>query len=440
MFGGIAAAGAERIWYAAVDGHVVGIEVEGGAVIAQFAVYPSGPESVHVSACAVDRDGTILLGDVKNRCVRRFDDGGLQIARYGALANPGIDDQDEAGVLTEPCGLLADADGILVASGAFGLKHGVQRLDAGGAYRSSFAAPQGGWRRAHGLARVGGEIWVAETEAGLIRRHAPDGSRVGDLKLPDEIARPFRLAADGYGGALVLLAPESAEEQEVFGVAQVTAEAGFLGWIVDAGEKGGQVVCPFDVTVLPDGRFVVADLPLGTPPDVRLQVFASDGRLLRTLMEDVADLQGLQKRWFEKVLARRDGSAATLYEQARVHHYYAGGARECLRQAADLYHASRQEEDTVLAALGMAAALAGLGDPEGAERAYRAAAGLGADPAECDARIAECRHARGDLDGAIGLLEAAVAAPAPPEDYHRRVEALGTWYLERSGESDPAVL
>ena len=55
-------------------------------------------------------------------------------------------------------------------------------------------------------------------------------------------------------------------------------------------------------------------------------------------------------------------------------------------------------------------------------------------------RIAECRHDSGDLDGAIGLLEQAIAADDPPEDYHARVEALGSYYLERAGESPEAVI
>jgi len=288
---------------------------------------------------------------------------------------------------------------------------------------------------------VGGEIWVAETEAGVLRRHGPDGARRGDLGLPAEIARPFRIAADGYGGVLLLLAPETDQERDAFGIAQLDEDGGFGGFLVNAGEKAGQVLCPFDLAVLPDGRFVVADLPLGMPPDVRLQVFSSDGRLLRTLIEDVVDFKEAQRLYFGKVLARRDGDARTLYEQARVHHYHAGGSREELRKAADLYHASRQEKDSILAALGMATVLRhGLGDPEGAERAYLAAARLGAGQAECEARIAECRHDRGDLDGAIRVLEAAVGSPLPPENYHARVESLGTWYLERSGESDPAVL
>jgi hypothetical protein len=55
------------------------------------------------------------------------------------------------------------------------------------------------------------------------------------------------------------------------------------------------------------------------------------------------------------------------------------------------------------------------------------------------ARVAECRHDEGDLDGAIAILEEAIGADPPPEDYHDRVETLGTYYLERSGETPKAV-
>jgi hypothetical protein len=335
-------------------------------------------------------------------------------------------------VLDEPCAVLPVGDEILVACGGVGEEHGVQIFGADGGYRRSFAAPAGGWRRAQGLAEVDGQIWVAETDAGHIRVHAPDGRATGRVPLHPELRRPFRVKADGYGGAFLLVAPE-AEDSDPFGVARIARDGSFDGWTVPAGEEPGQAFAPFDVAVLPDGRFVVADLPYGRPPEVRLQLFTSDGRLLVTLLEDTADLVAAQRTWFESVLARRDRGAATLYEQARVHHYYAGGAREHLEQARDLYRAALGAEPSLLLArLGLGTLLRlGLKDPKAAEAEYRAAMEAGGAEGDMLARIAECRHDGGDLDGAIRLLREAVESPCPPEEYHHLVEELGDYYLER---------
>jgi tetratricopeptide (TPR) repeat protein len=442
MFGGIAAAGAERLVYATFDGNVIGLDVESGEVTGQFTLYPCAPARVHVSVCAVDADGSVLLGDTHNRRVRRYTPDGRQVQRYGGLSNPSLEEQDDAGILDEPCAILPLRDGrLVVACGGFGAEHAVQCFDRSGGYLFSLASPPEGWKRAQGLALVDESLWVAETEAGAVRRHALDGRFLGEAELHPDLRRPFRLQPDGYGGVLMVLAPETEEEQEQFGLARLDRDGTFEGWAVRAGEKGGHVYCPFDVAVLPDGRFVVADLPLGSPPDVRLQLFSPDGRLLRTLVEDNGDLNGAQRKWFESVLERADG-AETLYEQARVHHFYAGATPDHLKKAGALYGAALERQpDHLLAHLGLGALLqGGLADPGGAEKAYRAALAAGGAEGDLLARIAECRHDSGDLDGAIELLEEAIGADDPPEDYHARVEALGSYYLERAGEPPEAMI
>ena len=315
MFGGIAA-GADRLFFATFDGNVVSFDVESGEVAGQFSLYPSGPERVHVSVCAVAADGTLLLGDARARRVRRYAADGRQLDRFGGRANPSIEAEDGASIVTEPCAILPLDDGLVVACGGFGMEHGVQRFDAACGYRFSFAPPDEGWKRCQGLARLGDDIWVAETEGGAIRKHALDGSFRGEVDLHPDLRRPFRLAPDGYGRVLMVLAPESAEQQEAFGVARLAADGAFEGWTVRGGEEAGQVYCPFDLAVLPDGRFVVADFPLGEPPDVRLQLFSSDGRLLRALVEDTVDLTAAQKAWFERlpapILWRRSGGRRRL--------------------------------------------------------------------------------------------------------------------------------
>jgi tetratricopeptide (TPR) repeat protein len=425
MFGGIAASGAERLVYATFDGNVVGFDVESGRVTSQFTLFPCAPAQVHVSVCAVDTDGSVLLGDTRNRRVRRYAADGRQLVRYGGLSNPSLEAQDDPGILDEPCAVLPLGEGgLVVACGGFDAQHGVQCFDRAGSYLFSFEAPPEGWKRAQGLALVEESLWVGETEGGAIRRHALDGRFLGEAELHPDLRRPFRLQPDGYGSVLMVLAPETEEQQEQFGVARLATDGTFEGWAIRAGEKSGQVYCPFDVAVLPDGRFVVADLPLGDPPDVRLQVFSPDGRLLGTLIEGPS------------------ARSKTLYEQARVHHFYAGATPDHLRQAGDLYRAVLERQpDHLLARLGLGALLqGGLGDPGAAEREYRAALAAGGAEGDLLARIAECRHDAGDLDGAIELLEEAIGADDPPEDYHARVEALGSYYLERAGESPEAVI
>jgi len=434
MFGGIAASGADSIVYATFDGTVLFLDLDGPRVTGQFSVYPSGPARVHVSACAVATTGDILLADARHHRVRRFARDGRQRALLGGLHNPGIPQQDMAGVLDEPCAVLPLGAEVLVACGGVGEEHGVQVFGMDGAYRRSLPPPAGGWKRAQGLAEVDGSIWVAETDAGTIRVHAPDGTATGRVPLHPELRRPFRVKADGYGGAFLLVAPEG-EDEGAFGVARIARDGTFDGWTVPAGEESGQAASPFDVAVLPDGRFVVADLPFGRPPEVRLQLFTSDGRLVATLLGDTADLVVAQRAWFESLLARRDRGVGTLYEQARVHHYYGGATAERLEKARDFYRAALGAEPRhLLARLGLATLLhRGLNDPKAAEAEYRAAMEAGGAKGDLLARVAECRHDGGDLDGAIGLLQQAVETSPAPEEYFDLVEELGDYYLERDG-------
>jgi len=441
MFGAIAAFDTDRSVLATYDGTVLTLDLERLVPTGQYCVYPQGPARVHISSCAVDPAGSVFLGDARNRRVRRFSAAGLALGLVGGRPNPGLEEQDEPGILGEPCALLPLEGGLLVANGGFGAAHGVQWFDGDGSYGFSFEAPAGGWKQAQGLARVGDEVWVAETDAGRIRRHAPDGQFLGLVALHPDLSRPFRLAADGFGGVLVLLAPETDQEQDLFGVARVGKGGTFEGWAVRAGEEAG-VYCPYDLAVLPDGRFLVADLPLGKPPEMRLQLFSADGRLLATPVEGSLALSGVQKQYFESVLAREARDAGTLYEQARVHHYYAGSTPEHLAEAAALYRAALERDPGHrLAHLGLATLLQrGLEAPGEAEREYEAAWRAGGPEGDMVARMAECRREAGDLDGAIALLERAIGAADPPEDYHARVEDLGSYYLERAGESSGGMI
>lgn len=441
MFGGISGLGSDHVAYATQDGSVLVLDIETGRLTAQFSVFPSGPSRSSLSACAADTDGTILVADALHRCVRRFRRDGRMTGRYGGRPTPGLRGEDHPGTLTEPGALLALAEGFVVASGGAGLEHAVQRFDAAGAYLGSLRHPDGVWHGANGLASVENLIWVAETEAGRLHRYAPDGRYDGEVDLHDELRQPFRIRDDGYEGVLLLLAPETREEQEIFGVARIDRSGDFAGWAVPPGEDPGRAYCAFDLAVLDDGRFLVADLPLGSPPDVRLQLFAADGRLLRVLLEDRIDLEAVQRDWFDAILAREGGGAFTLYEKARVHHHYSGGGAEHLREAGRLYRAALDGDPHLLQAhLEYGALLQRLGEPAAAEEEYRAAIREGGEEGELLARIARCRHDRGDLDAAVRILQAAVEGPNPPEDYQARLDDLGTYFLERAGETPERMI
>lgn len=440
MFGGIAALGQDRLAYAAFDGTVALFDVESGGMVDQFDLRTAGPQHVRLTSCAADEDGTLLLADARNRRVRRVRVGGLPVVLYGALSNPAIRQQDEPGVLDEPCSVLPLGDFVLVCSGGDGVAQGVQRFHAGGAYRSTFPHPierRPLWRRAQGLALVEGKVWIAETEAEAIRVYTPEGLYIESIELPDEARRPFRLADDGYEGVLVVCAPGEEDDPRSLGIARVRRDGMAEGWAVPPGEDAGQVSSPFDVTVFPDGRFAVADLPLGAPPDVRIQLFRADGRLERLLIEDVTDLAKARRAYSSAVLAESGSGARELCEQARVHHSLGGGTTAELEEARRLYRAALAADPALLLArLGLADLLHHrLKDPAGAEEEYRRAIEAGGGEAGLLCRIAECRRDQGDLDGAISILDRALKGAEPPEDFHDRLEELGDFWLQRAGES-----
>ncbi len=437
MFGGIAAGtGGDRIHLATSDGHVVTLLVDSGEVCGEFTLHPCAPAHVGISACASDRDGTLLLADRLHKTVRRFGLDGRALGRFGARATPGISLADRPGVLDDPCALLPLDDALLVGCGGASMQHGVQRFGRDGAYLDTIIGPAAEWRSVLGLALVDDEIWVSESGADALRRFSGT-TFVGNVPLPGELRRPFRIASDGFGGVLLLLAPETEEEQAVCGIARISRDGTFRGWLVEAGERGGHVEFPFDLAVLPDGRFVAADLPLGTPPDVRLQLFGPDGRHLGTLLDDAVALVEKQTAWFSRLA--REG---TPYERARVHHYHGGGEAGHLGEAERLYREALAAEPTaLLPRLGLATLLLGaLARPEEAEGEYLEAIRHGGDSGDLLARVAECRRARGELDGAITVLQSAVESDRPPEEYHRLLDLLGTYYLERAGESPETMI
>jgi hypothetical protein len=447
MFGGIAALGSDTIVYATSDGHIVRFDANSGVVTGQQALYPVAPRRLHVAASAFDDRRDLLVADARHGLVRVVDPDGCQRDRIGGLATPGVQHEDAPGVLHEPCDLLWTAENRLwIVCGGYELEHAVQCFDRDGKYLFSAQHPDREWVGACGIARVGDAIWIAETERGAIRRCDLDGQAIRQLRIDPDLARPFRLAGDGHDGAFVIFAPfdgfDDGPEEPFTGVARLGPDGAFRGWDIQPGESAGQVASAFDITVLDDGRFVVADLPLGVPPDVRIQLFEADGRLAQVLLEDADHLNRLQKEYFESLLGAKAEHAQALYDQARVHHYHGGGSGDHVSEAARLYReALERDPGHLLAHLGLATLLEeSLDDPAAAEREYERAIGVGGEEAEMRARIAECRHRGGDVDGAIRILQAAVEGTEFPEEYHDRVETLGTWFLERAGHASDAVI
>ena len=265
------------------------------------------------------------------------------------------------------------------------------------------------------LNQVGDELWIAETEGGAILRYGLDGGFVGDVKLHTELRRPFRLCDDGYGGIFVLLAPESEEEQEATGVARLERDGTFGGWAVG----GDTVSLPFDLAVLPDGRFFVADLPYGEAPDVRVQLFSADGRAIKTIFDDRVDL-GERRKVF---------APASPLRRAQASH------RQNKPEAEALYReAIEANSEDVCAWAGLAALLHRVLDrPGSAEQVYREAIRLGAREPDFLARVADCRYITGDCSGSIELLRGLLEAEEAPEEASRWTDNLADWFLEIRG-------
>ena len=276
------------------------------------------------------------------------------------------------------------------------------------------------WQRRNGAhhdgidARMG--PYRMEFRGGLPERRI-NGCEVGrnGVKLHTELRRPFRLCDDGYDGVFVLLAPESEEEQEATGVARLERDGTFGGWAVG----GDTVMLPFDLAVLPDGRFFVADLPYGEAPDVRVQLFSADGRPIKAMFDDRVDLGVKRTEWTPSSVLRR----------AQASH------RRSEPEAESLYReAIAADSDDVRAWAGLATLLHRVLDrPGSAEQAYREAIRLGAREPDFLARIAACRYTTGDSAGSIALLQGLLESEDPPEEASRWTDDLADWFLEIRG-------
>ncbi|MDH3591965.1 MAG: hypothetical protein OER88_08810, partial [Planctomycetota bacterium] len=246
MFGGISAAGPHHLVFATFEGSVVWFDVDAGAVVNYCAIYPGGPEHVHCSAALAGTDGGVWVCDVNHRRVREIAPDGWQRLVVGGLPTPGVDHQDDPGVLWEPCALALFAGDLVVGNGGFDMEHGVQRFSPDdGTYRGGLERDEG-WKRAQGLAVVGDELWVAESEADRVCRYAASGQCLDVARPHPDFRRPFRLEAWPDGGALLVMAPEDENDLDKCGVALLDGEATFTRWFLRAGEGHGEVTCPYD--------------------------------------------------------------------------------------------------------------------------------------------------------------------------------------------------
>ncbi len=438
MFGGIDAAGGSRLVYATHDGSIVTFDVDTGAVLDHTAVYPVGPRLVHVAGVLVAHDG-VWLSDTLQRRIRRVRADGWQSALVGDLPTPGVDHQDDPGVLWEPNAMARLGDELLVCNGGFDMEFGVQRFDLVSdddrkpAYVGALERREG-WKRAQGVAVVDGAIWVAETAADRICRHRADGSAIDHVRPHPDLGRPFRL--EPYAdGVLMTRAPEEDDEWERCGVALLDADAKFVRWAVRAGEDHGETVCPFDVATLPDGRFAVLDLPLGQPPDVRLRIFKADGTLQRTLLDEATDLAQALASYFRGLLKSDATTPAAFHARARVHHFNAGKTPEHLEKAQELYRAClAAAPDRLAAYFGLAELLArDLHRAQAATMVWEMAMQAGAPAELVLPRLADSHRDAGDLDSAIRVRQQCVEGYPLPEDYHDQLELLANEILERAG-------
>lgn len=435
MYGGITAAGSDRLIFATHAGDVLFFDLAARRIHKRFGHFPYEPELAHFCDVIVEPEGTLLLADTRNYRVRRFSMDGVQLQRFGRPATR--EDQDEAGVLAGPRALLLAGDVLWVCCGDAELFNGVQRLGRTGDPLG--AVPHGGeserrWSYPQGIAEVEGRVWIAETGAACIHVHELGGSFVSSHPLEADLQFPIRLAADGFGGALLLAENEM---QEPTGVVRLDGNAEAVERVVTVGPEPGKVQRAFDIAALPDGRFLVADLLEIDPADVRLQLFRSDGTLEQVIFENSEELGLMVTEYEHELLARTDSAPAELYSQARVLHRHAQGDKGRPEHVRTIYEAVLESEPEHLRARTALASLLlrDLRKPREAEREYLRALEAGGEESDMLARVAQCRREAGNLNEAIRTLEAALEKPEPPESYHTLVEELGTYYLERSAEA-----
>ena len=438
MYGGITAAGSDGLIFATHAGDVLFIDLAARRIHKRFGHFPYEPELAHFCDVIAEPEGTLLLADTRNCRVRRFSMDGVQLQRFGNP--PTLEDQDEAGVLAGPRALLLTHDVLWVCCGNAELFNGVQRLGRTGDMLRS--VPHGGgseqrWSYPQGIAEVEGRVWIAETGAACIHVHERDGSFVRSQPLAADLQFPVRLAADGFGGALLLA---ESEMQEPTGVMRLERDGAAAERVVAVGPEPGMVQRAFDIAALPDGRFLVADLLEIDPADVRLQLFRSDGTLEHVIFESSEELGLMVTEYEHEVMARTDRAPAELYSQARVLHRRAEGDQDKLEHVRALYEALLESEPEHLRARTALASLLlrDLHKPREAELEYLRALEAGGEEFDLLARVAQCRREAGDIDEAIRTLETALEKPEPPESYHALVEELGTYYLERAGEEPRA--
>jgi len=440
MFGGISAAGENRLHYASHFGRIFTLDVESGDVTNSFGLLPYGDDLRQFSACGALADGTILVADPLRRRVRRFDTLGRQVARIGGHPIPGVQDQDAPGVLDGPCAILEVAGDVWIACAAADLEHAVQRFGQNGEFLGHLRKEGDDderWMRPRGLASVGDAIYVGESFSNRVHIHAKNGEALNSFEIDKALGRPVRLAHDGFGSLLISLEP-SEEAIDEPGLARLDRDGEFTEWVVLPGHTDGNVKNVMDLAVLPDGRFVVMDVPTGALPDVRLQLFSSDGRFERVLVEGEDSLRVRQDAFVEALFAAPADTPDAHYSQAAAHHEAAYEDSSRAGEAAKQYRwVLELEPGHSLAHLAYGRLLADLlNEPEQAEVEFRAAIAAGERESDITARIAECRRARDDVEGAIALLQSAVESSDPPEDYEPRVELLADYILAKAGE-DP---
>ncbi|MFM8724716.1 MAG: hypothetical protein ACKON9_06285 [Planctomycetaceae bacterium] len=196
------------------------------------------------------RDGRVAVADTHYHRVVIFKSDGQVDFMFGSEGR-------EPGQFVFPVAVLEDEAGNLYV-GEYGDHQRVQKFDGGGRFLLQFGrhgAGPGEFQRPSGLALRGGEGVVVDAFNDRIQVFSESGEFRRILKLSDEfegLAYPYDLRVTGDGRVYVI-------ENRAARLTVMTMEGGLLGRYGSPGRNSHQFYQPWDLTVLTDGRILVAD-------------------------------------------------------------------------------------------------------------------------------------------------------------------------------------
>lgn len=212
---------------------------------------PDGPiETLGFGGLAVGGDGTVVVVDNAAPRVRAFDRDGEALHTFAPVT-------DGQPPLARPIGVGVAGDEVWVTDDETGF---VLVWAADGTFLRRFGGPgDDGLVHPTGLAVLAdGSVVVADYEAEVVRRYAPDGGLNGTWREPGPAGSatvPEGLAVDVDGTVLVT-------EYETGGISLLPAEPGEGEWISALPEPPpaeAVLSAPTDLAIAPDGTVYVVD-------------------------------------------------------------------------------------------------------------------------------------------------------------------------------------